>query len=211
MIARRRILARQHDIAMRQRIGRHHRFAVIVKGPPTQRTGPNARLCLRQRHGLAHVDPPGMGVSVRDPPRALGRVQSAAGAGIDRSFGSMRRGQARLDVGAGAEAGIEQPHRPQPVQRRCIGARPLRLEDDLPIPCDAQPAQILDDRRHMFGPAASPVYILDAQPHRPSGRARQVHRHQRGPAMADMQSTGGARREAGHHMLWCDGPCHTGP
>ncbi len=207
MIAGRRILARQHDIARRRRIGGNlgrRRMGIdgIGQGGPAEWPRP----C----HCRLHVDPPGMGHARRDVLRAHGVRQGATGAGIDRAFRAMRRGQARLDIGAGAEAGIEQVHRPQLVERRVIIGQALRLEDDFPIPCHAQPAQILDDPVDMFGPAAGAVDILDPQA---KGAARgpcQVHRHQRRPAMADMQSTGGAWRETTHKMLWCGGLSHTG-
>ena len=151
-----------------------------------------------------------MGHARRDALRALRVRQGATGAGIDRAFRAMRRGQARLDIGAREEAGVEQVHCAQPVERRVIVGQALRLKDDLAIPCHAQPAQILDNPVDMFGATARAVYILDPQAKGATRGPCQVHRHQRRPAMADMQSTGGAWRETTHKMLWCGGLSHTG-
>ena len=77
-----------------------------------------------------------MGLAGGDPRRALGRRQAAAGAGIERPpSGAVRgmagRGDLPLDVGAGAEAGIEQAARRQPVQRRAV-VRQMRATGPAP-------------------------------------------------------------------------------
>jgi len=112
----------------------------------------------------------------------------------------MRRSQTRLNIRPGAETGIEQPHGPQLIERRLISVQPLRLEHHITVPRDAQPGQILDDPRHMLGPAARPVDILDPQAKRAPRRARHVQGQQCGPAMADMQPPGRTGGKAGHHM-----------
>jgi hypothetical protein len=122
----------------------------------------------------------------------------------------MRRGQAGLYIRAGAETGIEQALCPQTIQRRVIAVQPLRLENDFAIPFHAQPAQVGQYPRDMFGPIPCAVYILDPQAKGAARRARHVHGHQRRPAMADMQQSGGAGGKAGHHMLWCGKMSHTG-
>src|SRR3546814_2534461 len=86
------------------------------QGAPMQRPG------LRDR--ARHVDPPGMRLPRRDPPCPRRFVQPPACAGIDRPLRPMRGGGAGGYVGAGAETGIEQAHRLQPLQRG-----PVRSEE----------------------------------------------------------------------------------
>ena len=152
------------------------------------------------RHRRRHVDPPGMRVPRRDPPRPRALAQPPARPRINRPLRPMRRGQARLNVAAGAETGVEQPHLPQPIQCRRIRIQPLRLEYNIPIPRHAQPGQILDDPRHMLGPAARSVNILDPQAKAAASVARHVHGQQCRPAMADMQPPRRAGGKAGHHI-----------
>src|SRR3546814_17318960 len=84
-------------------------------------------------------------------------------AGIDRPLRPMRGGGAGGYVGAGAETGIEQAHRLQPLQRGPVAVQPRRLADDLPVPGDAQPAHVLDDAVAMLRPAAGAAYALVPQ------------------------------------------------
>src|SRR3546814_7418506 len=63
----------------------------------------------------------------RHAARVLSSVEGTAGAGIDRAGRPMRRGEAGGDIGAGAEAGIDEAPRLQRAKRRVIGAEMLRL------------------------------------------------------------------------------------
>src|SRR3546814_10562280 len=173
------------------------------QGAPMQRPG------LRDR--ARHVDPPGMRLPRRDPPCPRRFVQPPACAGIDRPLRPMRGGGAGGYVGAGAETGIEQAHRLQPLQRGPVAVQPRRLEDDLPVPGDAQPAHVLDDAVELLRPAAGAVYVLDPQAEGTAPRMGQVHRQQRPPGVPHMQPTRGAWCEAIHHMLWLFRLRHTTP
>src|SRR3546814_4869850 len=92
-------------------------------------------------------------------------------------------------------------HRPQRAQGGPVAGQPRRLEDDLPVPGDAQPAHVLDDAVDMLRPAAGAVYVLDPQAEGTAPRMGQVHRQQRRPGVPHMQPTRGAWGEASHHML----------
>ena len=100
MVARRRILARQHHVAERERIGGNpaRRFVFPVKRPS-----------MRQR--LPHIEAQREGRAGSDPIRPLRRRKGAACAGIERPLGPLRRvqrtGDLALDRRARAEAGID--------------------------------------------------------------------------------------------------------
>jgi hypothetical protein len=108
----------------------------------------------------------------------------------------MRCREARSDIGASAEAGIEQAHLAQPVERRLIKVEPLRLVRHLAIPAEAQPFEVAKDRLDMLGPAAGAVDILDPQAEAPAMPPREVVRLDRRIGVAEVQATGGTGRES---------------
>ena len=93
----------------------------------------------------------------------FGGSQGAACARIDRPIGAMWCGGARGDVGAGAEAGVEQVHRSQPRQCGLIMIQPGGLVDDLSIPFDTEPLKILDNPRDMLRAATDAIDVFDAE------------------------------------------------
>ena len=128
-------------------------------------------------------------------PGEVRRFQSAAGAGIARAFRPMRRRCAGGDVGAGAEAGIEQARRTQPVERFGIEVQPPGLPGHLAVPAQAEPFQVPQYRLDMLGPRAGAVDILDAQREAPALRPRMIMRLDGRPGMAEVQPPRRARRE----------------
>ena len=78
-----------------------------------------------------------------------------------RAGGPVRRFQCRGDIGAGAEAWIDQAAIAQPLERFGIDVRALRLDQHRFVPLQPEPAQILEDRVDKLGPAAGRVEILD--------------------------------------------------
>src|SRR5688572_7423918 len=107
----------------------------------------------------------------------------------------MRSGQRGGDVGAGAEAGIDQPPLAQLVQGRFVEMRPTRLDDRLAIPPQAEPAQILEYALDELGPAAAGVEILDPQTEASARRARRQMTQRRRISMAKVQPARRRRRE----------------
>ena len=99
--------------------------------------------------------------------------QPAARAGIGAPRVAMRRGQRGGDVGAGAEAGINEPVGAQPVERGGIVRDALRLDQRRRVGRDPEPRQILHDPRDEFGAAAAGVEILDPQQETLPRRARE--------------------------------------
>ena len=117
----------------------------------------------------------------------------------------MRRRGAGGDLGgdlrAGADAGVAEALRGQPVERRRVEREPRRLEDRGLVPAQPQPAQILDDSGDMLGPAAAGIDILDAQQVAPALRPDEVMRAHRREGVAEVETPGRARRETGNYTF----------
>ena len=184
VIAGRCILARQHDVAVRGGIGDLDAGNLIV---PFERC-PAPSIEQGERGG-----------TVEAPRRAafLHPVPAAARPRIDRTGRAVRRRSAGGDIGAGAVARIEQVHRLQPLQRGGIGVKPRGLEQDLAIPCQTEPGEILDDPEDVFRARARPVDILDPQEEGPAVASRAIMALDRRESVAKMQLTRRARRETG--------------
>ena len=139
VIARRHLLAGEHDIAKLRRVG----------------LDPPAMLAPGERSGTRHRrrDVEAQRVIRREATLfgAFGRAEMAAGARIQRPDFALRRaagaGDLGLDRAPRAEAGIEQPCLLEPRERGAIIGEMLRLPADRPVPIEAEPGQILDDRR----------------------------------------------------------------
>ena len=130
-------------------------------------------------------------------PGEVGRWQPPARPRIHRALRPVRRGDAGGDVGAGAEAGVEQALGAQAIQRGFVERQALRLEHHLAVPCQPEPFEIGEDRGDMFGAAAGAVDILDAQQEAAAVRAGIIVREDRRPGVAEMQPPRGAGRESG--------------
>ena len=129
-------------------------------------------------------------------PAQVRRFAPAAGAGIERALGPVRRGEARGDVGAGAETGIEQALPAQPAERRLVQVQAPGLPGHRPVPAQAEPFEVPQDRLDMLGPGAGAVDILDAQGEAAAMRPRVIVRLDRRPGMAQVQAPRRARRES---------------
>src|SRR5262249_39011139 len=128
------------------------------------------------------------------------RRYCAAGPGIDRTLGTVRRragaGDLGLDRGARAEAGIDEAHRLEPVERGAIVVEVLGLPAHRAVPIESKPGEALEDRDDEFLAAAGGIDVLDAQEEAPARRARRAPAHERRMRVAEMEAAGGARREA---------------
>src|SRR5712691_10162596 len=73
-----------------------------------------------------------------------------AGAGIRRAHVVLRRAAGAsdlvLDLPPCAEARIEQPLGLEPVERGLVIGEMMRLPADRPVPIEAEPSEVLDDR-----------------------------------------------------------------
>ena len=101
MVARRDVLARQHDVAEAGGVAGETPLAAFVEA---ERRGE-----LRQRGG--RVEPERMLLAGGDAVGALGGCEPPAGPGIERALGTLRCAGGGGDLGAGAEAGVEQAAR----------------------------------------------------------------------------------------------------
>ena len=115
-------------------------------------------------------------VAGRDAIASLLHRQMPAGAGIERSVRPVRRvGRGRdlaLDLGAAAEAGIDQAALVELVQHLAIVGEMFGLAAHLAVPVEAQPSQVGQDRRLVFALAAADVGVLDAHQEAAAGLAR---------------------------------------
>ena len=103
------------------------------------------------------------------------------------------------DLGAALEARIDRALRLQLRQRRAVCVEMLGLAPHRLFPRDAEPGEVLVDRRLEFRPAARRVDVLDAQQEAPAGRARHLEIDQRRKRVAEMQIAvrAGAKRKTG--------------
>ena len=102
----------------------------------------------------------------------------------------MRGGQRLSDVGARAEAGIDEAARLRALQCRGVGGYPLRLHQDRLVPVKAEPAQIFEDAVDELGPAPRLVEILDPEQELPAVFARPRMPEDGAIGMAEVQPPG---------------------
>ena len=100
------------------------------------------------------------------------------------------------DLGASFEARKGQFARLQPHQRESVVIEVLGLPPHRPLPFDAEPREVLVNRRLELRPAARRVDVLDAQQEPPARGVRHLEIDQRGKRMTEMQIAVRAWREA---------------
>src|SRR5439155_20703455 len=131
--------------------------------------------------------------------------EAAAGTGISRTHLALRCTAGRRDLGLdrppGAETGVEQAHRLEPRERGAVIGEMLRLAADRPVPREAEPRQVGNDRSGKMRSAPGVVDVLDAQEKPPTGRTRRFPAIERRADMAEMEIAGRARREPGHDPI----------
>ena len=89
--------------------------------------------------------------------------QWPAGARIEAAGVTVWCGQRLGNLGARAKTGVDQPLRPQSLQRFGIGGGALRLDDRGAVMPEAEPFQVLEDAVDELRTAAPGVQILDPQ------------------------------------------------
>ncbi len=100
------------------------------------------------------------------------------------------------NLGAGREAGIEQPLGVETGRCRLVECEPLRLTHDGLFPGEAEPGEIVEDLRDEFLAAALAVDVLDAQEEAAAETAGHVGADESGQRMAEMELSVRARRKA---------------
>src|SRR5690606_33918861 len=138
----------------------------------------------------------------RDSVRAQARIERAARARVERrAVWAVRRRAGALDLGAnlgaGAEARIEQALRRESVERRAIVIEMLGLAPDRHRPVEAEPGEIVEQRRLEGRTRAAEVDVLDAQQEAAALVFRGVPSEERGISVTEMEMAGRAGREAG--------------
>jgi hypothetical protein len=110
--------------------------------------------------------------------RAIGGFAArSASAGIDRSIGAVRGGAAGGDLGrdrgTGAEAGVYEIERLQPVERGLVQMQALRLADHRAVPVDPEPGEVLLDPGNEFlAGAAGSMSSIRSRKAPPCARAK---------------------------------------
>jgi DNA-3-methyladenine glycosylase II len=152
MVARGRILARQHDIAEQEGIDGDAAMRAVREGERAGAPG-----------GLARIEPQGVGLACLHPLAPLRGREMPAGAGVGAVLEPVRRLSGGGDLGARAEAGINEALAFEPGQRGGVILEMLGLAADRALPVEPEPGEVLMDGGLEFGPGARAVDILDAQ------------------------------------------------
>ena len=152
--------------------------------------------------GFCHIQAQGIGDAGLNAASPFTGRESATESRINQTpIRGMRRAlgltDLPLDVGAGAEAGVEQAACVQPVQHGAVFREVLGLDADVSVPVQAEPGEVFHDGHGEFGAAAGAVDILDAEEETAAGVAGPAPGGQRGVGVAEVQVAGGAGGEAG--------------
>ncbi len=190
MVARRHLLAREHDVAVARRIGPHG-LRLLVDPVELADAGERA----------SDIEAEGEGLAGGDARPSLGRVETAAGAGIERPFRPVRRAAGArylgLDRRARAEAGIDEAHRRETVERPPVIGKMRRLPPHRPVPVEAEPGEIGERRLGELGAAACRIDVLETEEKASTGLACAPPGEQGGKSVAEMEVAGRTRSEAG--------------
>ncbi len=185
MIAGRGIAPRQDDIA--EAIGpRGH--ATQIPLMEEKRPG--------QGHGLGDIEAKRMRLAGGATlPGMIGR-QMAASAGIKR-YVALRRGRGLGDIPARTETGIKHAERIELRQGRAIFGEMRGLPPHRPIPIEAEPSEIFQNRRCEVFPDARGIDIFETQEKPASALPRRHPGEKRRIGMAEMQIAGRGWCETG--------------
>ena len=145
------------------------------------------------------------------PPVGERKAPVAAAAGVPRLL-VEEIPRLRGDVPAGATAGVHPRRAGQLLQRSSVGAAAValavrrgpaaQLRDGAEIRREAQPLQVLQGGRFVFGPRPAPVMVLQPKQHSATEGARDPPHVDRVGRVAEMQVPGGARCESGDRAGW---------
>ena len=132
---------------------------------------------------------------------ALAFGQGFAGSWIDGAFGSVwcaaDAGGFLDDFAAGAEAGVDHFAGQELCERGFVGVGSGGLEEWFAIPSEAQPAEVVLDAGEVFRAGAGGIDVLMAEEECAAAFPCQVVCDFRGEGVAEVESAGGAGREAG--------------
>src|SRR5690348_7334409 len=81
------------------------------------------------------------------------------------------------DVGAGAEAGVDEPAGIELIEHATVIGEVVRLTPHLAVPVETQPLEIGEDRVLVLAPAAADVGIFDPHQETTASLARTVPSH----------------------------------
>src|SRR5713226_68502 len=195
MIARRHLLAGEHEITVARRVGAHRAFALV---------DPMEGAAWRRGSGffdrLGDIEAKRVGLAGGKAGGPLRRRQATADAGITRSFRPVRGTAGARDLGqdrrTAAEAGIDERARSEAVERCLVVGKMRRLAPDFAVPVEAEPGEVGKHRIGEFRAAARRIDVFEAEEKPPARLARAAPGEKRGMGMAEMEIAGWARREA---------------
>ena len=145
----------------------------------------------RDAAAVRHTEPQRRLTALGEPCGALLRIELAAGAGIARrATGGELAAAADLDLERRAVAGVGATGGLELRERRGVVGAARRLHDDVAVPVETEPAQVVEDPGGELGAAAGGVRVLDAQQETPGATARQQPVEERGARVAEVQFAG---------------------
>ena len=135
---------------------------------------------------------------------AVGHRAMPARAGINRRvFNAFLWGaEGGPDVGAGAAAGVGEGGKSS--ERNGIAGYVLGLAQHRLGPGEAEPGEVLEDARLVFGAGAGGVKVFDSQEKLAAGGLGQIPGGQGREGVAEMQPPGRRGGEAGYHGGWVE-------
>ena len=147
---------------------------------------------------IGDLQPPGRRLGFLGP---LCRRQVPAGTGVEHPAVGGMGGRGRMELGAAAIAGVDQALGLQRGKGFGIGGGPAALGRLLPVPVQAQPAEILFEGLRILRPAPVRVQVLDAQDHLAVLTADRKPGQQRREDIAQVHPPRGAGGEPPHHLI----------
>lgn len=106
------------------------------------------------------------------------------------------------DVGAGAEAWVEQAGLGEVVEGSAVFGEVLGLGADAVVPVEAEPGQVVDQGGGVFGAAAGGVDVLDAEEEAAFGLAGLGPGEEGGVGAAEVERAGRAGGESRGDGEW---------
>lgn len=154
--------------------------------------------------GPAQVEPQGVGFAGGEAGSAFGLGQGATGAGVEGALAAVGcltgALDLALDVGAGAEAGVEETSPLKLGRGGGVVVEMLALEADRLLPLQSEPGEIVEDRRGVPGRAAGRIDVFDAEEEAPPAAPAQLKGGERGKGVAFVEQAGRTGGESGNEV-----------
>ncbi len=187
VVAGRRVPAAQHDVPERQRVAAHRRAALVGEAAAAR-----WRPARGRRPAARHAAAPAAMRLARSA-----RRQAAAGARIERPSGPCGAAAARAMSARLQKHGYSRSRARRLSSDGLVVGQVGGLHPHRAVPAQAEPGQVLQERRRVVRPAACGVDVLDPQQAAVPRRAAPAARDQCCVDVPQMQQPGRAGGEAG--------------